>query len=35
LINESKISSVNIEIRPFFIKKISNYFNNIEFKIIN
>jgi len=33
LINENKISNAKIEIRPFFINKVSKYLNNIEFKI--
>lgn len=31
LINESKISNAKIEIRPFFVNKVSKYLNNIEF----
>ena len=33
LINESKISNAIIEIRPFFVTKVSKYLNNIEFII--
>lgn len=33
LINEEKISNVEIEIRPFFLDHISNFFNNIKFVI--
>ena len=31
LINENKISNAVIEIRPFFVNKVSKYLNNIEF----
>lgn len=31
LINENLISNASVEIRPFFVNKVSNYFNNIEF----
>ncbi len=34
LLNNSKISNVRIETRPFFIKKISNIPNNIIFKVV-
>ncbi len=33
LLNDNKISEVNIEIRPFFINKVSNILKNIEFKL--
>ena len=33
LINESKISNAKIEVRPFFVNKVSKYLNNIEFII--
>jgi len=33
LINESKISNARIEIRPFFVDKVSKYLSNIEFII--
>ena len=33
LLNDTKISSVDIKIRPFFIKKISNINDNIIFKV--
>ena len=33
LINEEKISNVKIEIRPFFLKNISSFFDNIKFVI--
>jgi len=35
LINENKISNAKIEIKPFFLKKVSPFFNNIEFVIEN
>lgn len=35
LLNNNKISDVNIDIRPFFIKNVSNILNNIEFKLNN
>ena len=33
LINENLISDANIKIRPFFVKNVSKYLNNIEFEI--
>jgi len=33
LLNTSKISNVDIEVRPFFMKKISSIPNNIEFHV--
>ncbi|MDD3646264.1 MAG: hypothetical protein PHH06_02540 [Candidatus Gracilibacteria bacterium] len=33
LINESKISNVKIDINPFFLKNVSNFYNNIRFFI--
>ncbi len=35
LINENKISNAKIEIRPFFLNKVSSFFNNINFVIEN
>lgn len=35
LLNDKKVSNVDIKIRPFFIKKISNIVDNITFKINN
>lgn len=33
LLNNPKISNVDIEVRPFFMKKISSIINNIEFHV--
>ena len=35
LINESLISNANIRVRPFFVKNVSKYLNNIEFDTSN
>ena len=35
LINENKISNARIEIKPFFLNKVSKFFNNIKFVIEN
>ena len=34
LLNDPHISNVEIEVRPFFIKKISNIYNNLIFKVL-
>ena len=34
LINESRISNAEIEIRPFFVDTVSKYLNNIEFIVV-
>jgi len=35
LINEDKISNARIDISPFFLNKVSSFFNNIKFIIEN